>query len=206
VQADPRIDHRARRALAALLEPAQPDQRRADQPVHVVVEPEAVVQLVAVGDQLPQPGGELGGGVRRVGAVVLLGAVEPGAPAVPQLGLGVARPDEHHDALGLGAGPQHQRGLGLEEAGQVDQVGVLAEHVVGIAVAHPLGQRPDHRDGAGPDRLHERIAPGGVDRRIEHPRTIERYRRRRRRPSASATSATGSPPDAVPDEHSAPWW
>jgi hypothetical protein len=80
VQRDPRIDHRARRALALLLGLAQPGERRADEQVHLVVEAEPVVQLLEVTDQVPQARGQLGGGIGGVGAVstsVVSGSTNP---------------------------------------------------------------------------------------------------------------------------------
>jgi hypothetical protein len=164
VQRHPRIDDRPRRPLAALLGLAQPRHGPRDQQIGVLVEAERVVQLLEVADQLGQAGRQLGGRVRGVGAVQRLGALEAGAATVPDLHVGIARRHEHDEAIAVGARPQHHRGVGLGEPGQVQHVGLLAETVVRIAVAHALRAASGPRHRAGPDRLHQRLAAGGVDR------------------------------------------
>jgi hypothetical protein len=114
------------------------------------VEAEAVVELVGVGEEVRELGRQLGAGVGGVGGVVGLGALDAGARAIPGLGGRIAGPDEEGDAVGLGARAQDEGGVGLEEAGQVDEVGVLAERVVGVAVAQPLGRERMTATALGP--------------------------------------------------------
>src|SRR4029450_3869587 len=92
--------------------------------------------------------------VRGVGPVGRDGALDAGAPAVPDLHLAVARAHEEDEAL-LGVGRiEDGDGVGLVEARQEEEVRRLAEFVVDVTVAPELL-------GAGDDG--ERVA----DRRRE---------------------------------------
>ena len=77
---------------------------RATSASSVVVDAEPDVPFVDVREQLRQLRLELVRRIRGIGAEALLRTLEPGAPAIPGLELGIARPHEHHDAIGLAPG------------------------------------------------------------------------------------------------------
>ena len=91
--------------------------------------------------------------VGGVGAVVGDGALHPRPSPVPDLPLAVARAHEQDVAL-LGVGGVDDRdGVGLLEAGEEEEVGVLTELVRDVAVAEHLPRARDDReavaDGVG---------------------------------------------------------
>jgi hypothetical protein len=101
---------------------------------------------------LAQLGVELANRVRGVGAIRRDGALDAGAPAVPDLHLAVSRTDEEDVALlGVG-GIDHGHGIGLVEASQKEEAARLAKLVVHVVVAWALSGARD--DG-------HRIADGG---------------------------------------------
>src|SRR3546814_5860342 len=61
-----------------------------------------------------------------------------------------------HDERRLGVpGAQHDRRAGLNKAGEVENVAVLAELVVRVAIAQALGRRRQDERGARAEQLHE---------------------------------------------------
>ena len=118
-------------------------------------------------EQLGEPARELVDRKRRVGAEALFCAIDPFAQAVPDLALGVFRADEHHEPhrgrlafvleLHLRVGHEHDHRLGLVEAGQVEDVGVLAKVVLDVVVSHGGGGRDEHRRGLRGHRLEEAL-------------------------------------------------
>jgi len=117
VERDSRIDDRARRSLALLFGPPQPRDRACDQAIQVVIHAQRDVPLVDVREQLGQLRIELARRIRGIGAVTLLRTFQPGPTPLPRLHLRIAWPHEHDHAIGLGTGAQHERGVGLDEAG-----------------------------------------------------------------------------------------
>ena len=82
---------------------------------------------------------------------------------------GVARTDEQHERRGV-PGPQQHHRARLGESGQVQDVAVLAELVVRVAVAQPLGRRGQQQRARGPSRSHQlgaalRVEDAGASRR-----------------------------------------
>ena len=69
------------------------------------------------------------------------------------------------NGVSASSGAQHERRARLDKTGEVENVAVLAELVLGVAVAQPLGRRRQHERGPRPEQLHEPGAARGVDGR-----------------------------------------
>ena len=108
---------------------------------------ETVVEAARAVESSRELFAELRDGERGVRAVSLFRALDAGAPAVPDLALGVARADEER-VLVLGVrGRDDGDGLGLAEAREVVEVRVLPEAVLRVVRAaspraRPAGWRP----------------------------------------------------------------
>ena len=93
----------------------------------------------------------------------------PARDAVPDLLRAVPRPHEHH-RLGLLARAEHEDGVGLGEARQVPEVGILPVFVVDVVVADRLRRREEDRDAVaeaihqGPASLSEHVTHGAERR------------------------------------------
>ena len=165
VQRHARVDQPHRRARAAALGHPEP----AEQPRHRRVErrlaPERVVDLLGARQDLGQLGVQLAGDERRVGAEVAHGALDARPPPGPGLLGRIARAHEHHEAHRLVPGAKHDHGAGLLEPGQVQDVAVLPELEVRVAVAQVLGRRRQHQRPVRSDPPHQLGAPFGVRRR-----------------------------------------
>ena len=92
--------------------------------------------------------------IGSVGAIPRHRAFDPRSVAVPDLHLAVARPHEQDVTLLDVRRIEDRDGVGLVEAGEEEEVGGLAEIVVGIGVPHDLlGSRDDREPLA--DGVHE---------------------------------------------------
>ena len=138
---------------------------RAQRTQDLVVEraAEHVAERTAAGQPLSQPVAELGDGEGRVGAETLERALDAGAQAVPSLGLRVSGTDEERVGL-VGGRVQHRDGIGLGEAGQEVEVGILTEGVGDVVVAGLLSPGRDDRDGLTQLSQQRRTSVGEIGR------------------------------------------
>ncbi len=123
---------------------------------------EGVVDLVAADQQLRQQAFQFGGGEGLVGAVFGYRALGAGAAAVPDLAFLVALAHEQEKGAFFTARRQHHHRVRLVEAGQVPEIGILAEFVVHVAVADQFARGRNDSDSVRADRLHQAVAAGGV--------------------------------------------
>ena len=127
--------------------------RRVEPFEHAIVEaavtPEPVIEALAVGQKLRQLRLELVDRERLVGPVLRLGAIDPGARAIPDLSLGIASTHEHGGRLvfGFRRCGEHEDALRLVEPREVEQVRVLSVLVVHIVVSYVSRRRRKDRQG-----------------------------------------------------------
>jgi hypothetical protein len=151
-----RRDDLRRRVHAAAHARAHVAERGRDPIVELGVAPEGVEQARAVLDQRRQPRRELADRVRLVRAEDRDRALDPRPAAVPGLEQRIARLHEEREAVAR----EDRERLGLLEAGQIQQVRVLAEHVVGVVRADAR-LRAGHERDALPELALEAAAPRG---------------------------------------------
>src|SRR5690606_2421728 len=101
------------------------------------------------GKDLVEPVDLVGG----VGTVALLGPLHADPIPGPRFHLGVPGPHEQNELSLRMVGSDDTYGIGLLDAGQVDEVGGLAEPVVVVAVSDHLRCGGDDGAAVGPDAL-----------------------------------------------------
>ncbi len=194
VQQIARVDEAARRAGAPALAPAQVGHRGQHPAVELLVGPELDPDLVGAVEQLGQLAGQVADGVRGVGAELRAGALDAGASAVPDLALAIARAHQQGERR-RATGRQHQHGVGLGEAGQVDHVGRGAIAIVHVGVARDLATAGQQQHRARRQRRQHPGAPLGVHARA-HARAHERAPLRAPAARSASTASAHSMPEA----------
>jgi hypothetical protein len=131
---------------------------------------EPVVEAVRAVEEVGQLLLKLLDGEGGVGAELLLRALDAGPPPRPDLLLGVARADEEREALVLRRRDDGD-GIGLLKAGQVVEIRVLTEAVLGVVRARHLARAGQDGDGV---RLHAPHELGEL--RSRHQQSLLRWR------------------------------
>ena len=111
-------------------------------------------------EQARKLGAELPDGKRSVGAEFRHGALDAGPRPVPDLALGIAWPNEQHEAR-VGFASQHGNAVGLVETRQEVEIGVLPPLVLHVVVAQRKRRREEH-DGARAKVRKSALAPSLV--------------------------------------------
>ena len=159
-----------RKAAGSTISVGQPTPRRARRPRRVERPEDLVVERAVRAEPVDEPFVVLQ--VARAGcapssaignaasAPSRRGAFDASARSVPDLALGIARAHEEHRLVLRVLGRQNEHGLGLVEAGQVEEVGVLPVLVLDVVVADRNRRRRKDRD-APPQAGHQLLAAFG---------------------------------------------
>src|SRR6185503_19857887 len=115
---------------------------------------ERIVELLRARDQVGQLVVELVGRERGVGAVIADRPLDPGATAGPGLLGGVAWAHEQQERRRV-AGAQEHDDARLLEPGQVQDVAVLPELVLHVAVTEPFRRRREQQRARRTDALED---------------------------------------------------
>ena len=178
-----RVDHGMRNdSPKAVLEGREPPHLSQ----HVVVQPAApsVVEPLTADEMIGELATQLGNGIGGIGPVVGDRSFDPTAVSVPDLHFRVSWTDEEHIRLGGVGGIDDRHRVGLVEAGEEEEVGVLAKLEVDIMVPGAFARPGD--DGHGPfEGFGKSGSPSEV---LIHERQATGYPRRPVQPSRRATS------------------
>ena len=163
VQGQTRVDQPHGSASPAALVRAHAAEHAQHAHVPILVASKSHVHVFDARQQFGQFRVELVDGERGLRAKSRLGAVDARASAGPDLILGAARAHEHHErGLGMIGAQQHHRPR-LLKTGQIQDVAVLAEAVVHVAVANLFRRRRQQQRRARPEQGCQSGASFSVD-------------------------------------------
>ena len=131
--------------------------------VHLLVEPQRIVQPVGLVEVARDDALELFDGVGLVGAIIDHRAFDAGAPAGPGLALLVARRHEHHELAFRMARREYRDRFGLGETRQIVEIAVLTVDELDIVGAHRDRRAGKDRDRALADRAQQMRAAFAED-------------------------------------------